>query len=108
MSEQVFDEARRRHMSSKDTWLRGFFMLVVAIIYGIANTLVLVVALFQFVATLLNGTPNRQLLDFGRNLSAYTYEIALYLTFNRDIRPWPFSPWPSQTAVAPTPDPNRD
>ncbi len=108
MSEQVFDETRRRHMTSKDTWLRGFFMLVVAFIYGIAKALVLVVALFQFVATLLNGTPNRQLLDFGRNLSTYTYEIALYLTFNRDVRPWPFSPWPSQTAVAPTSDPNRD
>lgn len=88
----------RLHLRSRETWKRGFFLLVFALIYSLAELLVLALAVFQFVSVLLTGAPNARLLDFGRQLSAYMYETIQFFTFTRAQRPYPFAPWPNPGA----------
>jgi hypothetical protein len=40
---------------------------------------------------LLTGKANKHILNFGRGLSIYTYHIMLFLTFNTETLPFPFS-----------------
>lgn len=75
------------------TWKRIFFMLVFSVIVGLVRILLWTVILFQVAFALLSGTPNKNILDFGRKLSAYLYHILLFLTYNTDHLPFPFSEW---------------
>jgi hypothetical protein len=75
------------------TWKRIFFMLVFSVIVGLVRILLWTVILFQVAFALLAGTPNQNILDFGRKLSAYLYHILLFLTYNTDDLPFPFSDW---------------
>ena len=77
--------ADRRH------WLRGLFMLLFVVFYNVAEALALLVALFQFLHTLVTGTRNERLLDFGEYLSRYIYDVMAYLTYQSEDRPFPFS-----------------
>ncbi len=86
----------QEHVFFGPTWLRGFFTLMFAAIYFIVRILVCAVAIFQFLTLVFTGKLNAQLLSFGESLSQYNYEIARYLTFNVEKRPFPLdNPWPS-------------
>jgi len=51
------------------------------------------VILLQVASTLLTGKANINILNFGRSLAVYTYHILLFLTFNTEVLPFPFSAW---------------
>lgn len=71
-------------------------MLLFAVIYNIAEMVVTLVAVFQFLATLFTGSPNQRLLSFGETLSRYFYHVMRFLTFASDDRPFPFRDWPGR------------
>jgi len=75
------------------TWKRIALILVFAVIIGVVRTLLWVVVLLQIASALLTGNANQHILDFGQKLAAYTYHILLFLTFNTDQAPFPFSEW---------------
>lgn len=89
------DKTLREHFTSGETWTRGLFMVLFAILYSIAEIVVGAVAVFQFVATLLTGRRNPRLLSLGEDLSSYIYHCLRFLTYASDDRPYPFSSWPS-------------
>jgi len=68
-------------------------MLVYSVIVGLVRILLWAVILLQVASTLLTGKSNDNILSFGGNLSAYLYHILLFLTFNTDKLPFPFSDW---------------
>jgi len=76
-------------------WKRGLYMLLFAFLIGVAKFVTFSVVMLQFFLILVNGSPNAQLLAFGKSLSTYTYQIMLFMTFNSEIQPFPFSEWPS-------------
>jgi len=76
-------------------WKRGLYMLLFAFLLGVAKFVTFTVVILQFVLMVLNDTPNAQLLAFGKSLSRYTYQVMLFLTFNSEVQPYPFSEWPS-------------
>ena len=88
-------EEIKQRLQKDETWQRGLYMLVFIIIYSISKFLVIGVMLFQFVTIILTGKINEQLLKFGQNLSTYVYQMTLFLTFNSEHRPFPFSAWPN-------------
>ena len=98
MQEQI-----NENLKKVSTWKRIFFILVFAVIVGLVRILLWAVILLQIASTLLTGTVNRNILDFGRKLSAYLYHILLFLTFNTDQLPFPFSDW-SLTETLELPD----
>ncbi len=93
MTEETPQETRKSILA-RSTWLRGFFMLLFAFAYGVAELLLGVTAVFQFFCLLVTGKTVERLLIFGENLSRYFYQIVRYLTFNTEQRPFPFSDWP--------------
>ncbi|SCY55899.1 DUF4389 domain-containing protein [Thiohalorhabdus denitrificans] len=84
----------RKNVSRGATWIRGLYMLLFALIFNLAELVLAAVALFQFAAHLLAGKPNTRLRDFGAKLGAYLQEIAAFLTYASEDRPFPFAPWP--------------
>lgn len=88
------DDNLKKNLTAKNTWVRGLYMLLFALIYSITKILVAAVAVFQFFATLLTGKANERLMTFGQNLSTFIYQIIQFFTFNSEEKPYPFSPWP--------------
>ena len=86
----------QQHLFFAPTWLRGFFTLLFVAIYMLVRVLVFALMVFQFGSLLFSGKLNAQLLNFGESLSQYSYQVARYLTFNVETRPFPFDkqPWP--------------
>ncbi|WP_455200896.1 DUF4389 domain-containing protein [Kaarinaea lacus] len=84
----------KQHLKTQSTWLRGFFILIFAFIYSIAEVVLAAVVLFQFLTTLFTGNKNERLLVFGNNLSTFIFQIVKYLTYNSDDKPFPFDDWP--------------
>lgn len=94
MKEHLREEIRE-NLLSVSTWLRLVFMLLYAIICYFALWITGVVILFQFGVILLTGKLNSRLLPVGQSLSIYLHQILLYLTYNSDEKPFPFSGWPT-------------
>jgi hypothetical protein len=88
------DAQTKATLTNLDTWKRGVFMLVFAIISGLAKLLVTLVAIFQFITLLFKGQTNDTMLPFGQNLSTYLYQITLFLTFKTEEMPFPFNDFP--------------
>lgn len=80
--------------SKHGIWKRALFMLLFAIIYSIAEIVVVLAAVFQFFCVLIAGSRNSQVLDLGQSLSTYVYQILLFETFNSERLPFPFADWP--------------
>ena len=77
-----------------DIWRRALFMVLFALLYGVAEFVGKVVAVVQFLIVLLTGEANEKLLRFGSSLSIYAYQVYRYLTFNSEEQPFPMSDWP--------------
>ena len=88
----------KTHMKSKNIWKRGLFMLLFTVLYGVAEFVLAFVAVFQFGHALVTGQPNDNVTRFGYSVGRYIFEITLFVTFNTEERPFPFSPWPEQPA----------
>ena len=76
------------------TWRRISLMLVLAVCYGMAETLLLLAVIFQVAAVFVSGSPNPYARSFGAQLSRYIYQLFLYLTYNSERCPFPFAAWP--------------
>ncbi len=48
----------------------------------------------SLVVMLVTGSSNERLRDFGKQLSTYVYSLTMFLTYNNDQKPFPFSDWP--------------
>ena len=84
----------KTNIKSGSVWKRGVFMLLCVILYGVAEIILAVVAVFQFGSALIIGRPNDNLTRFGSSLGRYIFQIAQFVTFNTEKRPFPFNPWP--------------
>ena len=84
-------------------WQRALFMLLYAVLWGLAEIVLATVAIGQWLFAMFGGEVNPRLHDFGRSLSLYLYQIAQFQTFIVETKPFPFGDWPapntdSQTA----------
>jgi hypothetical protein len=89
----TMDEQINYNLTQLGTWKRIFFMLIFAAIGGLVRMLLWAVIILQVASMLLTGKANINILNFGRSLSIYTYHILLFLTFNTETMPFPFSDW---------------
>jgi hypothetical protein len=88
-----------QHVKSRSTWLRLVFMIIMWVLYEVTRLVTAVVVVLQFLHVLFTGETNPRLKDFGRSLATYTHEMVSYLTFNTEVRPFPFdAEWPAGAA----------
>ena len=84
----------KQNLKSTNTWMRGLYMLLYIIFSRIAELVLGVVILFQFLLKLFTGETNDRLLKLGQGLSTYVYQCLQYLSFNTEYQPYPFGAWP--------------
>ncbi|GAB6139521.1 hypothetical protein JCM14076_02500 [Methylosoma difficile] len=87
------DEQINFNLTQVSTWKRIFFMLIFSAIGGLVRMLLWAVIFIQVASALVTGKPNENILNFARSLSVYTYHILLFMTFNTETLPFPFSDW---------------
>jgi hypothetical protein len=75
--------------------LRALQMILMACAFQLAASLLGLVAVVQFVLTLLSDAPNERLSAFGQNLGRYLRQIADFGSFATEDVPFPFSDWPA-------------
>jgi hypothetical protein len=84
------------HLKARSTWVRLLFMIVMTVCYAVVRLVVAVVVVLQFLHVLFTGETNPRLKDLGLSLACYVYQIVEYLTFNTEVRPFPFdAEWPA-------------
>ncbi len=106
MADEKFEQAgaepaKEKSYLERSTWLRGVFMVVFAVIWGITEVVLVGVVVLQFGFALFTRAPNEQLRAFGRELARFLYDITVFLTYGSEEKPWPFAPWPKGTENLP-------
>jgi uncharacterized BrkB/YihY/UPF0761 family membrane protein len=76
-------------------WVRLLWMLVMAIAFQLAASVLVVVAVVQLVLFAVNDQPHERLRSFGRGLGRYLAQIAGFVTFDAETLPFPFADWPA-------------
>jgi hypothetical protein len=85
---------RKSSFGDVAVWMRGLYMLLLVLAFGIAQTLLCVTAIAQFLWLLFSGEPNAQLTRFGSSLARWVSDAARFLTFSSEVKPFPWAPWP--------------
>ncbi len=89
------DQTFKENVTQESTWMRLVYMILFAVIFNIAEFVITVVVVVQFLFKLFVGRVNENLRALGQTLASYVYEIIAYLTFHTDHMPYPFGPWPT-------------
>ena len=72
--------------------IRLVFMLLIALMISIAQTVLGVATLVQFVIMVLSkGEPNERLAEFGTSLGIWIAKAARYQTAASNVKPWPWT-----------------
>ena len=97
----------KENAKNVDTWIRGLFIIVFGVIFYVLYIVIWLLVVLQFLTKVLTGELNQNLSDVSRNLTNFASQILLYITFQSEERPFPFSPWPADpeadTIVLPEP-----
>ena len=84
------------------TWFRGVILLLLGIAtYYLFVYVVSILAIIQFVITLISGSQNQQLKGFGEMLSTFIADSVHYITYTTDTPPAPFDQLKVETKVKP-------
>ena len=81
------DEKLKANMKNQPIWQRLSFMVLFAVIFDIAEFVVLAVAVVQFVMRLATGRANIELQTLGPRLGRYMQQIVAFETFATEQRP---------------------
>lgn len=76
-----------------DTLLeRLIYMILIAIMISVAQTVLGVMTVIQFVIMLVsNKQPNERLAEFGTDLGIWIAKAARYQTAASNVKPWPWT-----------------
>lgn len=90
------------------SWERVLNMLLLAVAYTIAETVLIALIVGQILFRVVSKKPNEPMRRLGRQLSDYLYQVLLYLSFNSEEKPFPFQAWGvnrEQKSIVPRADP---
>ena len=77
----------------RQVWMRGVWMLVLAVLFELGKVVLFVATLVQFLWLLFNRERNRPIADFGDQLAVWQGQVTRYLTGATEARPFPFAKW---------------
>ena len=86
-------------LTNCNTWIRLAYMVLFCILLVAARLVIAVVVAVQFLLVLLIGSDNENLRNLGQGLGKWVYETVMFLTFNREEKPFPFNEWPTVEAT---------
>ncbi|MFT5132500.1 MAG: hypothetical protein ACI9SC_000966 [Gammaproteobacteria bacterium] len=89
----------KENAKNVDTWIRGLFIIVFGVIFYVLYIVIWLLVIFQFLTKVITGNLNDNLSNFSADLTRFASQILLYITFQSEERPFPFSPWPKDGAA---------
>ena len=92
----------KENAKNVDTWIRGLFIIVFGVVFHVLYIVIWLLVVFQFLTKVLTGDLNENLSGFSHSLTRFAFQILLYITFQSEVRPFPFSPWPEDAAASNT------
>jgi len=88
------DKPVSSNLLNGDVWIRIIYMAAFVLALAVARLVVCVVTVLQAIVVLVNGSDNCNLRNFGQSTSKWVYQTLLFITFNSEEKPFPFSDWP--------------
>jgi len=88
------EQQTKTHLLNPEIWIRLLYMIVFGLLSILARIVVWIVAVLQLLLVLITGTDNKNLRDLGQGAAKWTYQAFMFLTFNSNDKPFPFSDWP--------------
>lgn len=86
------DSDPTKDSSHESLWMRLLWMVVIAILMGMAQTLLNVLALVQLIVlAVTKRQANAEIAGFGRRLGLWMAKSARFQTAESDEKPWPWS-----------------
>ena len=77
----------------ENIWLRGLWMLVFGVLFALAETVLWVVALVQFLWMLFAKEKNGLLVEFGGDLGKWLHEVVRFQSGASEVKPFPWKKW---------------
>ena len=78
--------------SEDNMLLRLFYMVLIAVMINLAQTVLVALTVVQFIIMLAsNKQPNERLADFGTDLGIWIAKAARFQTAASDVKPWPWT-----------------
>ncbi|PHQ97604.1 MAG: hypothetical protein COB40_03805 [Marinosulfonomonas sp.] len=74
-------------------WMRGLMMLILAFMFGLAQTILGVLAVVQFLWMLFRGEKNTLLVEFGIDLGEWLAAVARFQSGATEDKPFPWAGW---------------
>lgn len=90
------EEETVKSYKDRNVWMRGLYMVIFMVFWWVAELVTVFVVLVQFLTVLFTAKTNDRLIQFGKSLSLYQYEILLFLTYNSEAHPYPLGEWPQE------------
>lgn len=78
-----------------EIWMRGLFMLLLMFAFWIAQWLLWVTGIVQFLWLLFAGEANAFLARFGKSLSQWLAQTVRFVSCASEEKPFPWAAWPS-------------
>lgn len=75
-------------------WVRLLYMVAYGFLGWVTFWALVILSVIQFIVTVLNGTPNKDLKTFNANLATYLWQVMSFVTMGRDDKPFPLSDFP--------------
>jgi hypothetical protein len=85
----------KNNITNANQWTRILYMLLFGVILYLVMMVLCVVVVVQVVFALLIGNPNSEIRRFSGDLVRYLREIAAFLTYTDETKPYPFQAWQS-------------
>ncbi len=82
----------------RDIWMRGLWMILFALFFGLAESVLLVVAVVQFFWMLFAGQKNAALAEFGVDLGKWLRDVARFQSGASENKPFPWARWGETTS----------
>jgi hypothetical protein len=79
----------------RSIWMRAWMMILMAMAFQLAATLLGLIAVVQWILALVSDTPNARLTRVGKAVGSYLRQIADFVSFGTEEVPFPFNDWPS-------------
>ncbi len=96
MNATIEDKSQAPEDSRKPVWIRGLYMVFFVVAISIAQTLLNLIAVVQFLSMLILREPNAMLQQFGASLGRWLQQVAAFQSGASDDKPFPWAGWPTE------------
>lgn len=90
------EQVRAELYVAPSPWRRLLAMVVLGMCFTVAQSLMFLIAVIQFIWTFRGTEPNENLVEFSQALGKWFVQTTDFLTFGTEDRPFPWSKWPSE------------